>query len=90
MGHLRTIVEANWEEDGESRQDRYFLLHWGLKFDMVPDSYENLVPVHYTVGICQNIKSGAIEMFLPDQLKVVGQDGEKIDKIKKADNQICS
>lgn len=72
MSRIRTIVEITYEEDGEDKKDNYILLHWGLKFDLLPDSYGNLVPVHYTVGICQNIKTGAIEMFTPDQLRVLG------------------
>lgn len=72
MSRIKTIVEVIYEEDGEERKDNYYLLHWGLKYDLLPDSYGNLVPVHYTVGICQNIKSGYIEMFLPNQIRVLG------------------
>ena len=73
MSHLKTVVEVTFEdEDGKEARDRYFLLHWGLKYDMIADSYQNLVPVHYTVAICQHIKSGVIETFLPEQLRVEG------------------
>lgn len=72
MSRIKTLVEATYEEDGEERKGSYWLLHWGLKYDLLPDSYGKLVPVHYTVGICQNIQTGGIEMFLPDQLKVEG------------------
>lgn len=73
MSHLRTVVEVTIEdEDGKEIKDKYYLLHWGLKYDMIADSYQNLVPVHYTVAICQHIKNGFIETFLPDQLKVEG------------------
>ena len=73
MGHLKTIVEGSWDGEDGPMTDKYFLLHWGLRYELIPDAFGNLQPVHYTVGICQNIKSGAIEMFLPDQLKVLGQ-----------------
>lgn len=72
MGHLKTAVEVTFEIDGVDRKDIYYLLHWGLKYDMLPDSYGQLVPVHYTVAICQHIKTGTIETFLPDQLRVLG------------------
>lgn len=73
MSHLRTVVEVTMEdEEGKEIKDRYFLLHWGLKNDLVTDSNNNLIPVHYTVAICQHVKSGLIETFLPEQLKVEG------------------
>ena len=73
MGHLKTAVEVTFEdEEGREKKDQYYLLHWGLRYDLMPDGNGNLVPVHYTVAICQHIKSGLIEMFLPDQLRVLG------------------
>jgi len=72
MANIRTIVEVIWEEDGSEKKANYKLLHWGLRYDMVPDSYGNLVPVHYTVAICENLKTGAVELFMPDQLRILG------------------
>lgn len=73
MGRVRTIVEVTYEdEDGLEKKDNYYLLHWGLKYDLLPDSYGQLVPVHYTVAICENLQSGVIETFLPEQCKVLG------------------
>jgi hypothetical protein len=73
MSRIRTIVEVTYEdEDGEDKMGNYYLLHWGIRFDLLPDSYGNLVPVHFTVAICQNLKSGVIEMFTPDQIRVLG------------------
>jgi hypothetical protein len=84
MSHLKTVVEVTFEDDeGLEKKDNYYLLHWGLKFDMIPDSYQNLVPVHFTVAICQHAKSGVIEMFHPDQLKVLGVNvKEELNKVK--------
>ena len=73
MAYIKTVVEVSTEDDdGREVRDNYFLLHWGLKYDMLPDSYGNLVPVHYTIAICQHCKSGVIETFLPGQLRVLG------------------
>jgi len=60
------------DEEGKEIKDRYFLLHWGLKNDLITDSNNNIIPAHYTVAICQHIKNGQIETFLPEQLKVEG------------------
>jgi hypothetical protein len=77
MAHLKTIVEASWDDgDGESKA-RYYLLHWGLKYDLISEE-KGSVPIHYTIGICQHCKTGVIETFLPEQLRVIG-DNIKID-----------
>jgi len=72
MSHLRTVVEATWVEDGEEVQEKYYLLHWGLKYDLIPDPNDNFYPVHFTVAICQHYKTGVIETFLPTQLRILG------------------
>ena len=79
MAHIKTVVEVTTEdEDGREIKDRYILLYWGLKYDMIADSYQNLVPVHYTIAICQHIKTGVIETFLPEQLKIIGIAGDSL------------
>jgi len=73
MGHLKTIVEYTWEgEEGNTIKENCYLLHFGLRYDLVAGSDGNIYPVSYTVAIIQNIKSGAIEFCSPDQLKVLG------------------
>ena len=72
MARMKTMVEASWEDEDGSHKVNYFLLHWGLKYDMVPDAYDNMIPVQYTIGICQHVETGVIEMFTPEQLKVLG------------------
>jgi len=72
MSHIKTVVEVTWEEDGYEKKDLFILLHFGLKYDLISNEMGNMMPVHYTVAVCQNIKSGAIELYFPDQLKVVG------------------
>ena len=78
MARIKTVIEATWDnDDGVAETGQYYLLHWGLRYDMVPDMYGNMLPVHYTVGICQQIKTGAIEMFLPTQIRVLGVNIDK-------------
>lgn len=77
MAYIKTVVEVTWEEDGYEKKDLFYLLHWGLRYDMIVNEVGNMIPVHYTAAICQNIKTGTIEMYLPDQLKVIGTDLKK-------------
>jgi hypothetical protein len=72
MSHIKTVVEVTLWEDGYEKKDLFYLLHWGLRYDMIVNEVGNMMPVHYTVAICQNIKTGAIELYMPDQLRVIG------------------
>ena len=51
----------------------YYLLHWGLTYEILMDK-EQRYPVSYTVGICQNIKTGVIKTFIPQEITVVGKE----------------
>ena len=74
MAHIKTVVEVTFDEDGQEKTDLYYLLHWGLKYDLMANEVGNMIPVHYTISICQHLKTGQIEMFMPDQLRVVGSE----------------
>ena len=81
MANIRTIVQASWDdEDGKEKKANYVLLHWGLKYDLVTDDYNHIVPVQYTVAIVQDLKSGAIETFLPEQLVVMGVTPKELER----------
>jgi hypothetical protein len=68
---MKTMVEVTWieevNEETVTKTDKYWLLYWGLKFDIVND-----VAVNYTVAICSHLVTGQVEMFSPDQLKILG------------------
>ena len=75
MSHLKTYCEVTWEKDGELKdgepvmeRDYYYLLHFGLRYDII----ENQV-VNYTVAICQNVKTGQLEYFNIEQIRIIGQ-----------------
>ncbi len=50
---------------------RFYLLHWGLTYAVMHDKDEFPYAVSYTVGICQEIASGRILMFQPQDLRVI-------------------
>jgi hypothetical protein len=82
MSRHRTVVELMtlaFDKDGHPIYDDgvqmmngsgelFFLLHWGLQLTTDKDNK----PVSYTVGICQELKTGIICTLLPEQLKVIG------------------
>lgn len=74
MAHIKTIVEVTFDEDGQEKKDLYYLLYWGLKYDLIPGENGYMIPVHYTISICQHLKTGQIETFMPEQLKVEGSE----------------
>lgn len=83
MAHIKTIVEASWTPDDENDPGygKFYLLHWGLKYDIFPDENGVIHPAQITVGICQEISTGNILLFLPTSLKVIGY--ERIDNTDK-------
>jgi len=54
--------------------EMYYLLHWGLETNFVYDQSHNPIPYSSTVGICQHIKTGVIETFIPGVIKVIGNE----------------
>jgi hypothetical protein len=81
----RTIVEIDLEPEAEEAEksssndlgdkNRYYLLHWGLECNVVNGNNPGeIIPVTYTVGICQNISTGQIETFPPRQIRVLGDE----------------
>lgn len=76
---MMILCEARWIREGTENDDepayekgKYWLLHWGLKYDMTTDREGNSVAFNYTVAICQECETGQVETFLPEQLKIIG------------------
>jgi hypothetical protein len=76
---MKTLVEVSYEKEGILKEDespiekdQFWLLHWGVKFEVIND-----IAVNYTVAICQNVNTGEIICFYPEQLKIIGQKIEK-------------
>jgi len=57
--------------------EMYYLLHWGLETNFVYDKSQNPIPYSSTIGICQHIKTGVIETFIPGVIKVIGHEVNK-------------
>lgn len=76
----KTVVktmEPVLDEEGnqvDSEEIMYYLLHWGLTYEILIGIDGHQYPVTYTVGICQNIKTGDIKSFVPQDLTVVGKE----------------
>jgi hypothetical protein len=71
---MKTLCEVSWDKgrelkEGESSSETglYYLLHWGIKIELI-----NGVGVNYTVAICQEVDTGDVFCFLPEQLKIIG------------------
>ena len=76
MSHLKaycevTIDTGEIDDEGNAiyQKDFYWLLHFGLRWDIV-----NETVVNYTTAICQHCKTGQIEMFDPTQIKIIGRE----------------
>lgn len=50
----------------------FYLLHWGLEYVLLEDPNGKPYGINYTVGICQEMKSGVIRTFLPGEIRIIG------------------
>lgn len=76
---MRTLVEVEEEKDavGENGEvlyakNKYWLWHFGIEFKII-ETEKGLMPVNYTVAICENYKTGEIMTFMPSQLRIIGK-----------------
>lgn len=81
---MRALAEARWIKEGTEGEEtptyekgRFWILHYGLKYDLIHIGEGKMVAVNYTVVICQDCKTGQLREFMAPQLKIIG------DEIKK-------
>jgi hypothetical protein len=81
---MRTLCEVRWVKEGteddevpEYEVGRYWLLHFGLKYELINNGEGSVTAVNYTMAICAHHDTGQIEMFDPTQLKIIGYDIKK-------------
>jgi hypothetical protein len=80
MCAMRILVEVTEESnvqpvDGDTayEKNKYWLLHFGLDYRIIEAEEGRLVAVNFTVAVCQNYETGQIELFKPDQLRIIGK-----------------
>ncbi len=76
---MRTICEITLIKDGTEdnieptyERKEYYLLHFGLKYQVIDCGDGRLAVGSWTVAICQDQKTGQIKCFLPEQLIIKG------------------
>jgi len=81
---MRILAEVSWAKDdelqeGESAYDKgeYWILHYGLDYRIINVDDDKIAAVNFTVVICQNCKTGQLEKFLPEQIKILGSEIKK-------------
>jgi hypothetical protein len=77
---MRTLCEARWIKEGieddetplyETRQ--YWLLHFGLKYDLITTEEGKMVAVNYTVCVCEDYETGELRLLNPEQIRILGR-----------------
>jgi len=51
----------------------YWLHYWGLDYKVFDVDAERIAAVNYTIAVCEHVKTGQIETFLPGQIKIIGR-----------------
>ena len=75
---MRTLCECTWEIESDGDEPAYktgefILLHWGLQYTMQEIQEGKIIPVNYTVGVCQDTQTGQIRCFLPENIRILGR-----------------
>jgi hypothetical protein len=80
---MRSLVEVSIEKEELDDQGdvvyekkKAWLLHFGVDNTLV-ETEHGVVPVSYTVAICQDIETGQIQCFRPEVLRVLGTETKK-------------
>jgi hypothetical protein len=75
---MKILCECQWEKDdvgdnGEPMYERgeFLLLHWGLQ-NSISETKDGMISVSYSVGICEDCKTGQIRCFLPESIRILG------------------
>lgn len=78
---MKELIEVTWKDEEEAEpvwvKEKYYLLHFGLKYQLIETENGNIAPVSYTVCICQSVKTGQLEYFDAGQIRVIGTKLEK-------------
>lgn len=75
---MKILVEATWESDNQPldgdtvyEKDKYWLMHFGTEFKLIETGDGQVAAVNYTTAICSHCETGAIETFLPKQIRII-------------------
>jgi hypothetical protein len=75
---VRVVKEGTEDKENPVYENRRFMLwHFGLKYQMIDMGDKKMIPINYTVAICEDCKTGQIRCFMPEELTIIG---EKIQK----------
>ena len=68
---MKELCEISWtdneREEPATVREQYWLLHFGLRYQIINDT-----GVSYTVAICQSLRTGQLEYFDIEQIRVIG------------------
>ncbi len=68
---MKELCEVSWtdneKEEPMTVREQYYLLHFGLRYQIVGET-----GVMYTVAICQSVRTGQLEYFDIEQIRVLG------------------
>jgi hypothetical protein len=78
---MRILVEVTEEAevqpmDGDTayEKSKWWLLHFGIDYQIIEAEEGKLMAVNYTVAICENYNTGQVQCFKPDQLRILGKE----------------
>jgi hypothetical protein len=77
---MRTLCEVSTIKEGTENDEtpimekrEYYLLHFGLQYQVIDCGEGKLAVGQWTVCYCEDKKTGQIKMFDPTRLRILGQ-----------------
>ena len=82
---MKVLCEVLLEKEEQDINDsepvmekkKYWLLHFGLKADIIDMGDGRMVGLNYTVCICQDCDTGDLRCYLPESLRIIGEEIKK-------------
>jgi hypothetical protein len=73
---MRELCEVTWiNEDGQEPvkvKEMCYLLHFGVRSEIINDGEGRLIGVSNTVAVCQNVKTGDLNCWNIENIRVIG------------------
>lgn len=79
---MKELVEVSWQKDDTEEEpvmvkEKYYLLHFGVKSDIIDAGEGRMIGVSNTVAICESVKTGQLECFPVEYLRILGTELKK-------------
>lgn len=78
---MRSLAEVTWTDYDRAEPmtvtEQVWVLHFGVKSEVVDAGEGRLIGVSNTVAVCEDVKTGQLNCFPPEQIRILGTEIKK-------------